>query len=626
MTRDFFRGRGDDEELLDGEAPQRPAPGKVTLTSRLKPNVQRRATDSGSVSQPLDGTAYLAQPVQRRAAPSQFEDPFAFDTMFRPVQATGGATLSSPETVHAAAARGLDTPASSLPHLDTIQRSFGHHDVTHVQAHVGGAAAQASAAMGATAYASGNDVAFARAPDLHTAAHEAAHVVQQKGGVQLKGGVGEEGDAYERHADAVADKVVRGESAEGLLDEVAGARAPTIAPDDTGRAAPGSVQMKKGGTQAEDSPPQATALAAAAAEVSEYAGFAYAALQKGQIQQAAQSDLVRLNQKLGVLGDVLHAHAGNRSGADERALRKALRDAQAVADKLNSSHTGRSQHEDELRQRMGMIERLASGGEDRGAADVTAAELKLQAETSLEQLERVRDRVYTVLAIDTSVLDPTIEKTSGWIATLSEPDVSAADARRLSNAVLQQQALMLELVTDLDDALSKPGPSMRETVEAYVLAMSKTTERKSVAEPLAESARRRRRGMPLARAAKMLEGDNATSLEINALDPQVGRTAKAEHAQLEGQQTALEKRLAGGHVTDFELRKFEVDAREQTLRHRTQLLEGQARQLAQALGELGKITANSFDLELARLRTDLLSLVLGSGPAYVNNGTMERAA
>jgi hypothetical protein len=40
-------------------------------------------------------------------------------------------------------------------------------------------------------YATGNHVAFKGAPNLHTAAHEAAHVVQQRGGVQLKGGVGQ---------------------------------------------------------------------------------------------------------------------------------------------------------------------------------------------------------------------------------------------------------------------------------------------------------------------------------------------------------------------------------------------------------------------------------------------------
>src|SRR5262249_37858278 len=85
--------------------------------------------------------------------------------------------------------------------------------------------AQAQAAaqqMSARAFAVGEDVAFGGAADLHTAAHEAAHVVQQRAGVHLKKNVGEEGDAYEQHADAVADQVVRGRSAEALLDGTPG--------------------------------------------------------------------------------------------------------------------------------------------------------------------------------------------------------------------------------------------------------------------------------------------------------------------------------------------------------------------------------------------------------------------
>jgi hypothetical protein len=75
--------------------------------------------------------------------------------------------------------------------------------------------------MGAEAYATGNHTAFRSQPDLHTAAHEAAHVVQQRAGVALAGGVGQKGDQYERHADAVADLVVQGGSARSLLDEMA---------------------------------------------------------------------------------------------------------------------------------------------------------------------------------------------------------------------------------------------------------------------------------------------------------------------------------------------------------------------------------------------------------------------
>ena len=122
--------------------------------------------------------------------------------------------------VHAAAAEGISGGGGPLPHVDTIQRSFGHHDVSGVQAHTDGAAARGSEAMGAEAFATGNHVAFGGAPSLHTAAHEAAHIVQQRAGVHLKGGVGEAGDHYERHADAVADRVVQGKSATDLLDQV----------------------------------------------------------------------------------------------------------------------------------------------------------------------------------------------------------------------------------------------------------------------------------------------------------------------------------------------------------------------------------------------------------------------
>ncbi|HVV87590.1 MAG TPA: DUF4157 domain-containing protein, partial [Kofleriaceae bacterium] len=128
----------------------------------------------------------------------------------------------SDEEVHAAAADGTRGAGAALPHLDAIQRSFGRHDVSGIRAHTDDAAARGARAMGAEAFATGDHVAFAGAPSLHTAAHEAAHVVQQRAGVHLKGGVGAEGDDHERHADRVADHVVRGESAEALLDRYSG--------------------------------------------------------------------------------------------------------------------------------------------------------------------------------------------------------------------------------------------------------------------------------------------------------------------------------------------------------------------------------------------------------------------
>jgi hypothetical protein len=144
---------------------------------------------------------------------------------------------NSPRDVHGAAAVGISTGGGTLPYAAQIQRSFGGYDISHVQAHTS-AQAQASAAwMGADAYATGNHVVLgAGGQDLHTVAHEAAHVVQQRAGVALSGGVGKAGDPYEQHADAVADRVVRGESAEDLLSQVSGG----------GASVGGAVQMRGG--------------------------------------------------------------------------------------------------------------------------------------------------------------------------------------------------------------------------------------------------------------------------------------------------------------------------------------------------------------------------------------------
>jgi len=144
--------------------------------------------------------------------------------------------------VHEAAGRGVATPSSPMPHGDMIQRAFGRHDLSNVQAHTGPEAAAAAGGMNAEAYATGNHVVLGNATDLFTAAHEAAHVVQQRGGVHLKAGVGEAGDAYERHADEVASLVVQGKSAEQALDRHAGGLAG--APRAAHEAPTGAIQRK----------------------------------------------------------------------------------------------------------------------------------------------------------------------------------------------------------------------------------------------------------------------------------------------------------------------------------------------------------------------------------------------
>lgn len=162
------------------------------------------------------------------------------------IQAQEGPVHRDRNTIRSAAARGIADEAKAVPYADKLQKAFGKHDVGSIIAHQGPRATDACRAMGAAAYTQGDHVAFGHQPSLHTAAHEAAHVVQQRNGVSIPGGVGQVGDAYERQADAVADAVVSGRPAEGLLDQGTGSQvtdsAPTSEAATQSQAAP--VQME----------------------------------------------------------------------------------------------------------------------------------------------------------------------------------------------------------------------------------------------------------------------------------------------------------------------------------------------------------------------------------------------
>jgi outer membrane protein OmpA-like peptidoglycan-associated protein len=182
-----------------------------------------------TLTEPLDGNAGTRNDATSAGGSAPPPQGDALQRMFGGPMSSGvGAAVQCADQAGAVsdassiAAGGLTGASMALPHADRIQASFGRHSIAGINAHVGGPAADASAALGAQAYATGSSVAFSRSPELHTAAHEAAHVIQQRSGVHLKGGIGERGDVHEQHADAVADKVVRGESAESLLDAYGG--------------------------------------------------------------------------------------------------------------------------------------------------------------------------------------------------------------------------------------------------------------------------------------------------------------------------------------------------------------------------------------------------------------------
>jgi hypothetical protein len=118
------------------------------------------------------------------------------------------------------ASAGVAHASEPLPFLERIQRSFGRHQIGHSRAAIDGASDVATQHLGAHAFTIGSRIGFRSTPDLRLAAHEAAHVVQQESGVALDSELGARGDRFELNADAAAEAVVRGQSAEPILDRI----------------------------------------------------------------------------------------------------------------------------------------------------------------------------------------------------------------------------------------------------------------------------------------------------------------------------------------------------------------------------------------------------------------------
>ncbi|MFO0747866.1 MAG: DUF4157 domain-containing protein [Myxococcota bacterium] len=263
----------------------------------------------------------------------------AFDQAVSDVH--GALARRAPADVQRSARAGLAGGARPLPHLERIQEAFGPaHDLSGVQAHVGGPATAACDDMHANAYATGQDVAFAASPSLELAAHEAAHVVQQRAGaVQLSGGVGRSGDRYEQHADRVAARVAAGRSAADLLptapssggaagvqlDEKADAPAQVDAPAaaPASEAAAGRAAADPGGPPAFDDERKAKINALTLQELKYLKERLDKRIQQAKDTQAPEDALLKQvktyvdARELALAGE-LHSGAGASTGGDER--------------------------------------------------------------------------------------------------------------------------------------------------------------------------------------------------------------------------------------------------------------------------------------------------------------------
>ena len=178
----------------------RPAPGKRTRTARAYGEATAAPAPASSLSTEANGVRPLN--VDYGMLPPE---------VYAMEQAEGAVSQASAST------------GQALPEdlADRFSASLGA-DLSRVRIHTGAESASAARAVGAKAYAVGQDVHFAAGQydpastaGQHLLAHEVAHTVQQSGGGEVRQNkleVSSPGDAHEAEADRAAAAMVAGDA------------------------------------------------------------------------------------------------------------------------------------------------------------------------------------------------------------------------------------------------------------------------------------------------------------------------------------------------------------------------------------------------------------------------------
>ena len=213
------RRRGEIEEEHGADDAVEPVPGKRSLTEELP--VGHHAAPMPGIPSPRWRSA--APYVDSRTSHAAGLTPFDPGAPPRRIDRHGDGAVQ--DEAPARIAEALAGAAEPLPTAlrRRLERAIGV-DLGPVRIRTGEAAARAADAVGADAFAIGQDIVFAAGryqPDgeegVRLIAHEVAHTVQQAAAPALAAPgaieVSRPGDAGELEADRVADAVVRGERA-----------------------------------------------------------------------------------------------------------------------------------------------------------------------------------------------------------------------------------------------------------------------------------------------------------------------------------------------------------------------------------------------------------------------------
>ncbi len=195
-----------------------------TFSQKREPGLKERSASSTKPSRAFPGQSrdtnailHLQHSIGNHAVQRLLQSSTAGTSAAHDENTHGQTGSPSKASIARITEMAVNSPGEALPFSAQIRASFGRHEVPAI-AHTNASATAAATGISATAFTKGRHIVFADRPSLPVVAHEAAHVVQQMSGVRIPGGIGVNGDVHERHAEAVAKRVVAGRSCEDLLD------------------------------------------------------------------------------------------------------------------------------------------------------------------------------------------------------------------------------------------------------------------------------------------------------------------------------------------------------------------------------------------------------------------------
>lgn len=175
-------------------------PAPANLAARPAAPAPRAAPDAKAAPRP----ALVAKPA-RTTAP-------ALPAFARPASVPASRPGLAPLATASASGSGAGQPLA--PHVrEAIQNSL-HVDLSPVRLHSGPDAERKAQSFSARAFTFGHDIFLGsgeRTTDLSLIAHEATHVVQQRGEPTLHAWSDDRGDRFEREADRASAAITRGE-------------------------------------------------------------------------------------------------------------------------------------------------------------------------------------------------------------------------------------------------------------------------------------------------------------------------------------------------------------------------------------------------------------------------------